>query len=728
MSRQNGSRSQPQRTQQQRQPARQPSKENGTTAATYAYDSRTFCDHNGCRFLAPDVISFEVTFPAGTSDLDCKTWARDGQLGEALARALDPHRHGHVSVERALTWRTTANGAVTCKISAKAAPGTLSLVSTRVTEGDGLDLPPFSILPGSNQMASARVRVLGLEKIMAQQYLVSNLPWDVLGGRQALPALEATIPNLKGRIRDIRRFDATSDLVMTVKAGTPPLPETVTYKYINANGRTAEATITLSRKPLRRSKASVSSAPPPRALILAEKNKLFHAAASAAQSGAQQAEHMEVVEAIRAHYTQQMATTGNVPQPATAVPTSAGAPIAAAAPTPAAPSDPRPAATSRTTAGAKTTRGNEGLPTAAASGATTGKLPQQPAATSTTQAAAQQLAETLRQQADRETKAQNAAIRAQTAASRAQREAEAKAAQAAAAAAAAERDAAVKAAAGSAAAAKAAKRAATAAGQATVTDETAGEAMAEQQPTAATATEPAPAAPTAPPAAQQQLPQERLAGPERAQQMIHVEATPRDKRAAQPRGNEGAATTTTAAETPAGSNHVGRDSRRRPRSPSDEATKLETPSKRGRSQSRRPDEPSEMLTDDQLLAKYRDKTAGWGIKAGETEAVYIARVRARLAGMTGPKGEAMRAKSAETRRAAAAANPGASNAATPARRRSTSRSQSRGPQRSGTSTPAESPRTVSLQLRLSQALSEDGPTNTDTPLTSAAATPRPSHP
>lgn len=707
---------------------RQASKDSGTASAKYAFDSRNFRDQNGCSFLAPDVINFEVTFPAGASELDCKTWARDGQLGEALARALDPLCHGHVSIDRAPTWRTTANGAVTSKITVKAAPGTRSFVATRLTEGDGLDLPPFPILPGSTQTASARVRVLGLDNVMAQQYLVSNIPWDVSGGRQALPTIEAIIPTLEGRIRDIRRFDATSDLVMTVKAGTPPLPEAVTFKYVNSHGKAAEATITMSRKPLRRCKASVSGAPPPRALILAEKNKLFHAAASAAQNGAQQAEHMEAMEAIRAHYARQMATTGNIPPPTAPEPAaSAPAGMAAAAPTPA-PSDPRPAATSRTAAGAGETRTAEGTTTEATSGTATGKMPRQPAATGTKQATAQQLAEALRQQADRETKAQNAAIRAQTAARLAQRDAEAKAAQAAAAAAA-ERDAAAKAATENATAAVAAKRAVTAAGPAAVTNATAGDATAEQMPTAATATEPAHAATTTPPAAQQQLPQEQeqAAGPDGVRQTAEMGTTPRDALAAPPGGDAGAAATA-AAETPAGPSHAGRDSRRRLRSPSDDATKMETPSKRGRSQSRQPDEPSGELTDDQLLTKYRDKTRGWGIKPGETEAVYIARVRTRLTGMKGPKGEAMREKSAESRRAAAAARTGASNAATPAWRRSTSRSKSRDPQRSGTSTLAESPRAASLQLRLSQALSDDAPTNADSPLTSAAATPRPSHP
>jgi hypothetical protein len=86
------------------------------------------------------------------------------------------------------------------------------------------------------------------------------------------------------------------------------------------------------------------------------KAKLFHSAASAAQSGAQQVEHLEAIEPIRAHYVRQVAAVGNNPLPAAAdlsIPRRLGGRGCGRhhCLTP---------ATSRTAAGARAPRGNEG--------------------------------------------------------------------------------------------------------------------------------------------------------------------------------------------------------------------------------------------------------------------------------------------------------------------------------------------------------------------------------
>ena len=211
-------------------------------------------------------FTVEVTFPANASEVDCRDFGYHGELGAAIVRAIDPHRTRPIAVEKATTYRAREHSHLVLATRVLAPKGTLRDLALRLGKLDlGLDLGTFNPLPGSNLApARARARVVGADKYVASQYMVSGVPTDIQSSVAWL-VLERAYGLEAGAIQRAVPWNHTTELMVTTRPGAPRLPEEHTYSYRDGQQRTAMAT--LRATPVRPTtlEPTVSCAPPPRA-------------------------------------------------------------------------------------------------------------------------------------------------------------------------------------------------------------------------------------------------------------------------------------------------------------------------------------------------------------------------------------------------------------------------------------------------------------------------------
>lgn len=684
-----------------------------------------------------ETISIEAEFPAGSHLSDCSIWCHYGTLGLELHKRVasaQPSGAQGISIEKVLAYRKRNGGSadaspVAVKLKVAAPAGSLACLASALQPDGTLDLGHIPLEHGSHEAVAAKVRVLDASKVAFQQYWVSGVP----GGVQDPEGCKRLLMAAYGRSADAivlaRRCDHTQRVLATMKASAAPLPESVDVPAQPAPSQQGAYTLKAELQWWRRSDITIQRAPPPSARVLAadRQARQWHAA-----QDLQRAHHLLRAEAEARARAQ---PTGQATEP------QAERPV-----------DPRPAAAARAADAAAAAQG----PTAAAPATSQGARPSQtPVAGDSVTALAQRTVE-LRELNDRETRAQQAKLRERQGIERRAAAAADRAARAAQA----EREAAAAAAAATTAAAADATAAATAETNAAdapnapapaeaaaqgATGQAAnavGPTLAQQHQQEEQAAAPANAGPAAECAAIAAAP---AAGQQQQQQGTPAAARRTPRPNPQPaRGAGGSDTPAAGMPTPASPSATRQEERgrQRQRSPNAASPPDATPRKRSRSEQPGGPTPAEPdrgeatparcrsssrtkivdMTDEEIVAKYADNPR-WRRKEGESNEVFAARLRARSSSLQGEQGTAMRSKSAVKRTEGAAARAAARAASglrpTPTRARKPRQAAT---PRSSASTPAASPRALSLELRLSQVSQDDTITNADPTQAPAAAT------
>lgn len=683
-----------------------------------------------CNVSLKDIecISVESYFPENCNERDCTAFTWLGNYGVALHAAFksatDIEDQPYVAVDGSVAYRKRTaqapSGLVVVKTRVHAPAGTLERLSPQM-QGDLLYLGPVHF---GSTTAPVSVRVLGTSKLDTPQYVAHGLPRTIpLEGFSV--AVEDAFRRHNGKVMEVGRFDYTSRVVIGLQPQEAPLPQKLDVPYVDNKGRKSICTLTMMQMPRAHLEPPILPAPPPRLETFnTDRQKLIWVA------GINRTSILRKVVARRElERYQQKCATATAAAEAGASATSA----AAAAPPPDRPTDPRPAAAAATATAAAVTASRRQQGGKATRATATAQYPvtaqgartQRPGTASATTMGAQPIS--TEDRAVELRRAEDEAVQAQRKAElnlrKAQRKAGAEADRAAAAAAAAATAAAAaevekkKAAAAGATAATTAMNAAVAAPEATAAANNAGGEQRERANATGAVEEAASSA-----AATESMGQ-AAAKPSPATADVAPDVAPSapappatsgtDLTAPAPDLEQEGAGPAEAAPTPKNTKLRARGRSPSLSSPPDATARKRSCSRHGK---RTDDDEVKKWYSAQEIDVLYPVGSGWGRKKGECDPVLEERVNKRLQNLC-----VARSRSVESRKAAAGSTR-RSQSQTPRRR--TAHSANHGQQVDDSSSlQDDSQPTPSLQLRLSQAHTNDMATNADLPQAPVAATP-----